>query len=609
MKYIYIKILFSFLLILVLNLVISTGLLINFTKQDFNQNLEEHLLSSAQVLEGLVNANGIGPGDTARLDTTVKRLGEETDLRVTVIDRSGVVLADSASDPAIMENHAHRPEIEAALQGVVGRSTRVSPTLGIRMTYLAIPLWEDNRIEGVVRVAMRQERIGAQVVQMVYVSSILATAAGALIAAIVSVFVARIYSRPIQLIRDAAVKISEGDFKYRLQLNRRDELSHVADALNDMSAKLGETFKMLRREKERNATILDGLNEQVLFIGPGDSIFLANEALCNLLGLQAENIVERDYNEVIPNEDIRTFIADASRSAHPITRDVAIPLAGKEPRYYRLSSSPILSKKGRFRGVVVIFHNVHLIKEMERMRREFLDNASHELKTPISAVLAAAETLLEHEPGDTARRARFYKTIVDNTQRLNNLITDMLDLSEIEQKKASLDFAPHDVSAIVRDVIGEFWPDVGKKNHTLEIKVPGDPVIVQVDRESLAKALGNLVDNAIRYTDPGGRISVRVERVDATAQVRIDIEDNGIGMPQHDLERIFERFYRIDKARSLRTGSTGLGLAIVKHIMETLGGKVAVTSSPGKGSCFSLLLPITHTATDAASSADVVEIS
>jgi len=205
--------------------------------------------------------------------------------------------------------------------------------------------------------------------------------------------------------------------------------------------------------------------------------------------------------------------------------------------------------------MVVVFHDVTLAKEIERLRREFLDHASHELKTPISAVLAAVETLMEREPTDGERREKFYRAIFENTTRLHNLISDMLDLSEIEQKRAALEFAPHSLQRIVRDVIADFWPEVGKKNHTLEIKVPGDDIVIEVDRKSLAKALGNLVDNAIRYTETGGRIAVRVERDERAGMARIDVIDNGIGIASHQLDRVFERFYRVDKARSIRVAA------------------------------------------------------
>ncbi len=594
MKYVYPKILITFLFILAVNVVISTVLLIHFTRKDFEQNLREHLDSSAEAVTELVRAKGLDPERAPELDATVKRLGTAMDLRITVIDPQGRVLADSQHDPIDMENHAARPEVQEALENRVGRETRMSPTLGIPMTYLAVPLRNGDAVDAVVRVALPQERIGRQIVNIVYVSSIVATAVGALIAAIISLFAARMYSRPIQIIRDAALKISGGNFKYRINLRRRDELSHVAEALNDMSSKLGQTFKMLKREKERNIAIISGLNEQVLVLAADDTIYLANEALCRLLRLRQEDIFERDYKEVISAPEVLSFIADASQSPKSETREITLPSGDQGPRTFRLSSSPILSRKGRFRGLVIIFHDVTLIKEIERMRREFLDNASHELKTPISAILAAAETLLEREPADPDRRDKFYRTIQDNTARLHNLINDMLDLSEIEQKKATLDFEPVNINPIVRDVIAEFWPAIGKKNHTLEVKAPGEDVIVEVDRRSLAKVLGNLVDNAIRYTEPGGRIAVRVVPLADSGDVRIDVEDSGIGIPAHELDRVFERFYRVDKARSMRSGGTGLGLAIVKHIMEAMGGRVAVQSQPGKGSVFSLFLPTVH---------------
>lgn len=593
MRFVYTKILTAILAILLLNLLAAVLLIAGFTRRDFDAYMRERLHAEAVIARELISLGeeALAPGE--KWETLIQRIGQTTGLRFTVIRDDGVVIADSSFDARRMENHGARPEVLAALQGKTGVDVRVSPTLGIPMTYLAIPLDTPERRMGVIRVAMPRAKIRTTIYNTLYKSVVLGAGIAAVLAAVLSLVVARRYSQPIRQIKDAGIRISEGDFRHRLHLRRKDELSQLADVLNQISETLGASFESLHEEKERLSAILSGMSEQLMVIGGDEIVTLANESLCRLLKAHPDMIAGRNYREALPYSELIQFIHEALQSQKPHYGDLSLAIENARTRHYHLSASPLRSPRGDFRGTVVIFHDVTPIRELESMRREFVDNASHELKTPLSAILGVVETLQEREPADAGVRGRFYHTLMDNTRRLTALINDLLDLSEIEHKKAALEIAPHSMTDIIQDVVAELFPALERKKHGIEVDIPEQLPRIPVDRKALFKAIENVVDNAIKYTEEGGRISVRA-RVEPP-WLRIDIADTGIGIPPEDIHRIFERFYRVDKARSIRSGGTGLGLSIVKHTLESLDGKITLTSAPGKGSVFSLFLPLERT--------------
>jgi len=590
MKNIYNKILLNILFILLINFLVATSLVVSFTRRDFDANLKQQLYNNAMIARELVLEIGLDSDHARQMDRILKNLGKELGIRVTVIQTDGIVHADSFYDPEDMENHLYRIEVQAALMGQTGMDTRISPTLGIPMTYLAIPLLEKGEIRAIVRNSLPQETIQRKIHQTIYKSIFLGTLVGILTALLVTFFVARSFSNPIRLIKEAAVNISNGDFNYRLKLERKDELYDVAESLNEMSYKLNRYFDSINQEKERIKAILKGMNEALLLVDSEERIQLANDAFCKLLTLQQTEILEKKYWETILDQEISGFIRDSLDAQTTKFREITLRKNESTARFFHLSASPVLSTKLLFRGIVVIFHDITTIKEMEKMRREFVDNASHELKTPISSILAVSETLLDREPHDAQTRQNFYQTIHENISRLNRLITDLLSLSEIEQKKTSLELKPHSLCGMLNELKQVFEPALEKKNQTFECICKENMPPVSVDIKSFLKALGNLLDNAIRYTDKGGKIRVIVEK--ANHDILIKVEDNGIGIPPEDISRIFERFYRVDKARSIKLGGTGLGLSIARHIIEAHGGRITVSSTPGKGSVFTITLPI-----------------
>lgn len=589
-RLIYLKILVHLLLIVVVNFIIATVLITHFSKKDFHEDLRQHLYAEAMLVSEMIQIHGISPEKAEQMNQIVNKIGKDLDTRITIIMPDGEVYAESQYEPEIMENHLGRVEVQSALNKGVGTDSRISPTLGVPMTYLAVPVFENGEVKAIVRTAMSEERVREKIKRTVYRSVIIGALIGGLIAALISLFVARAWSRPIQLIRKAATNISRGDFGFRLNLQRNDELRVVADSINEMSEKLQDYFDSITEERERIRAILEGMKEELVLVRDDETIGLANGAFCTFFNTKREEIIGKKYWEVVLERDISEFISDALGTRKRWFKDLTYRTNGKGIKHYRLSASPVISETGGFRGIVVIFHDVTAIKEMEKMRREFVDNASHELKTPISATMAITETLMENEPEEFKIRHQFYERMHNNAVRLNNLINDLLSLSEIEQRKRSLELKPCSITGFLKNLVEDYSTAINSKKHEIVWEMEEEIPPVMANPKALSRAFGNIMGNAIQYTEEGGRIVIRCNKEEEG--VRVEIEDNGIGIPHADIPRIFERFYRVDKARSVKQGGTGLGLSIAKHIIEAHGGRIEVKSAVKKGTTFIVYLPV-----------------
>lgn len=590
---VYTRILLSMLAVLIASLAVSAGYALMFSLRGFHEQLRDRLVTHARLTAEIVHTHGIEPDRRADLAERIRRTGNDLGLRITVILPDGVVIADSLADPAKMENHGQRSEVVGALRDGLGEGERTSATVGYTMSYVAVALKEQGRPVAVVRVALAQEAIGQATRRTVTQNLAVGFALGAILAALGAVLVARHFSQPIQQFKAHLTAIALGDFKQRIALSRPDEHAEVAEYLNQVSEKLDKTFKSLKHGKQRLAAILSEMNEQLFLVTAEGEIFLANKAFCALTGSDEESLRHRPYTELPLPREILEFVARSLESHSAEYCDVTLRSGAGDSgplRHFRLSSSPVLSRtKGRFRGVVFVFHDMTLVREMENMRREFVANASHELKTPLSAIMAVTETLAEREPADSETRQRFYATIEQNAARLSQLIHGLLDLSEIEHRRATLHFEPCHPGDLVLEVVDELMPAAAAKHHAIDLDIADDVPEVITDRKAFQKIARNLVDNAIKYTDPHGAITVRVATDDE--HVLLEVKDNGVGIAAEDVQRVFERFYRVDKARTVKSGGTGLGLAIVKHTVEAMGGTVAVRSAPGQGSTFTIRLP------------------
>ncbi len=391
--------------------------------------------------------------------------------------------------------------------------------------------------------------------------------------------------RPIREMRRMASAIAAGDLSYRLPLRFGDELGEIAAALQRMSEQLRERAELATREKEQLQAVLNGMVEGVLVVDSDQRILLGNQQLRDFFGVASE-LRDRTALEAIRHAELAAVLKEAENAEAPVSR--AIEVAHPAHRTLRVHAVRLPPAGDARAGTVAVLHDVTELMQLEKMRREFVANASHELRTPLAAIRGFAETLLGSSALSDADRRAYLEVIDRHARRLSTLVGDLLELSKIESRETNVERAAIDLTKLAETLLHDLRPRLAEKQLTASLRSER-PGIAWADAQSCEQILSNLLDNAIKYTEPGGSIALRIGGDDRS--VRVDVADTGMGIPQRDLGRIFERFYRVDQARSRSQGGTGLGLAIVKHLVQGLGGEIEVESQLGRGSTFSFSLP------------------
>lgn len=519
------------------------------------------------------------------LDRIADRTGAITRTRVTLIAPDGSIVADSdipAERLPAVESHATRPEIVTALGGKTGSSKRTSNTVGRSLLYVAVPVHGGR--DGVVRIAMDLSAVDAAAAKLR--EKLLGAAAIGLVAALaLSYVLAWVTLRPVREIHRLAAAIAGGDLETRLPLRFSGELGEIARAIGQLAEQLRGRLAETTAEKERLQAVFEGMAEGVLVVDPGGSISLANDRAREFFDI-SDRVVGKSVLEAVRHGRLAELLARVHEDRQPIEGviDVLQPVA----RTLLVHAVPFPSGTGAT-GTVAVFHDVTELTRLEEMRREFVANASHELRTPLAAIRGFSETLL-HTDVDEADRRRYLEIIDRHSRRLGHLVDDLLELSRIESSKIRFDPVTVDIQRLTEQLVHDTQARAKEKNLTLRCNVDG-PTDAWADPAAVEQILTNLLDNAIKYTDAGGSVELSIEGADDWLRVRI--RDTGIGIPKAALTRIFERFYRVDKARSRELGGTGLGLAIVKHLIQAMGGEIQVNSEAGKGSEFVFTLPRT----------------
>lgn len=391
--------------------------------------------------------------------------------------------------------------------------------------------------------------------------------------------------RPIREMQRMASAIAAGDLSYRLPLRFGDELGEIAAVLQRMSEQLRERAELATREKEQLQAVLNGMVEGVLVVDPDQRILLGNQQLRDFFGMASE-LRGRTALEAIRHAELAAVLKAAENADEPVSR--AIEVAHPSHRTLRVHAVRLPPAGGARAGTVAVLHDVTELMQLEKMRREFVANASHELRTPLAAIRGFAETLLGSSALSDADRRAYLEVIDRHARRLSALVGDLLELSKIESRETNLERAAIDINKLAETLLHDLRPRLAEKQLTATLSSERSG-IAWADAQSCEQILSNLLDNAIKYTEPGGSIALRIGGDDRS--VRVEVADTGMGIPQRDLGRIFERFYRVDQARSRSQGGTGLGLAIVKHLVQGLGGEIEVKSQLGRGSTFSFSLP------------------
>jgi two-component system phosphate regulon sensor histidine kinase PhoR len=549
--------------------------LTRYTARRHIQEVERRLIGEARILSGELHRI-----PASSVETWAKEAGKRAQARVTLIDARGLVLADSHHDPESMENHADRPEVKQALEGAIGRSVRRSATLERDLSYVAVPVQYDG--PAVLRLALPLEEVDsaiAEVRRRILGASLVTAVAALLIAYLFS----RSFTRRIGRLKLLAESLLDQRASDRALPRASDEFDMLERSLTTMASEIRNLVERLRLESAQREAILASMNEGVLAVNDELEVIFCNQSFARAAGARYPLAARVSLLEVVRDPELRGMLAGVLANREP--RKQRMQLRAGERRSFEVQAAPL--DTGSRCGVLAVLHDITDLERLERVRKDFVANVSHELRTPLTTIRGYAETLLDGALEDRQNNRRFVAVIRAHAIRLNNIASDLLVISELDAGKPAA--APEPLS--VRDALEAAMlcveAEAGLRG--VELRANIDDFKVMGQKIRLEQAFVNLLDNAVKFNRPGGQVTVQAEKADGKG--RVVISDTGIGIPSAEAPRIFERFYRVDKARSREVGGTGLGLSIVKHVIENMGGTVAVESQLGKGSSFIVVLP------------------
>lgn len=533
------------------------------------------------------------------LQETARDLGNRASARVTLVAADGTVLADSTArdaDVPAIENEKSRPEIQQALSTGHGEDIRPSHITGERTMYRAVLLRQPQSAAPIaVRVGLPMviaDRETSELKQRLF----LALGVAFLVALMLSVWLAHSITRPLSDIASAARQLSSGHQTIPIRTSAQDEVGILATTLNDMASQLHAKIDELSEDRAQLLAVLTSMVEGVMVLDYRGRVLQINPALERMFGISRVEARGRPCAELFRHQQLNDLVTTILRSPAPYEDEIVLPLTG---RCLQIEASPAGGERESEACIVLVFHDITELRRLEKIRKDFVANVSHELRTPLTSIKGYVEALLDGAKDDPVASAKFLEIILKQSDRLNLIIEDLLELSKIESGRVSLKEEPLELRSVVDRTLSMIKPIADKKRHRLVTSIDPSLPSVAGDEGRLVQVLTNLLDNAIKYTPEGGTITVgatlapSIGNAEPPARaIELNVTDTGIGIPEEDRPRVFERFYRVDKARSRELGGTGLGLAIVKHIVEGHGGQVWVEANHPQGSRFVVRLPV-----------------
>ena len=570
----------SFILIILVSMGVLGVYLANSFRNSHLDSLRTQLENEARIIVEASLPIITQPENQRELDILAKNLGGQIDARITIIALDGTVLGDSEQDPAIMDNHASRPEVQAALTSGLGESTRYSITLGQKMMYIAVPVTSQGEVLGVSRVSLSVSTVESLVNRTVVVI-IIAMLVAAAVVIVAGWLVTRTVTRPIRRVTRAAGKIAGGELGQKIKIESRDEAGELARAFNRMSSKVKELIGAISTDRIRLESILDNRADGVVMTDIEGRVMIANRAAANILQFKdiagkslMREVREHEINDVFKactesgKEQTVQFETVASKKYLSV---IVVPLADVQPE-----------------GVLLLLQDLTELKGLQTTRRELIGNISHEFRTPLAGIKAMVETLHDGAIDDKKVAADFLSRIDDEVDRLTQMVSELTELSRIETGKAELELEKAGLNRLADEVVVQISPLTKRKKLNIIKELAADLPDVYADRARIRQVIVNLLHNAIKFTPAAGEI--KITTTSTKDSVNMDISDSGNGIAAEDLPRIFQRFYKADRARAGE--GTGLGLAIVKHIIESHNGTIRAESTEGQGSTFSFSLPL-----------------
>jgi two-component system, OmpR family, phosphate regulon sensor histidine kinase PhoR len=580
MRSLYWKITLPFILLVIVSMSALGLYLVNNQRHTQIENIRSSLTDEAKLVADAAIPDFLSAKQDTELDSLAKKIGADIQARVTLIATDGRVLGDSLENPAQMENHASRPEVSAALKSGYGVSDRFSTTAGESMLYVAVAVNNSGQTLGVSRVALPLTTVNQSVnsaIRHTLLGVILAT----LLVILAASFITRMITRSTRQVTRAAVRIAAGHYDHSIAVQSDDELGKLGHAFNKMSLTVKESMQKISDEKNKLSSILYTLNDGVIMTDTRGNILLANPAAENLFEFKEASALGKPLIEAVFNHEVENLLKQCLATLAKQVNQVDT----SSGRFLRVYAVPL--KTEQLAGAVILLQDLTELRNLQTMRRQFVGNVSHDLKTPLAGIKIIIDTLQDGAINDPAAATDFLNRAAFEVDSMTQLVNELIELTRIETGAAQLNIEDLDLNKLVRETAIRLAPQSERKQLLVNMYLAQELPLVKADRERLQQVIGNILYNAIKFTPTGGQIDITSSVSDHS--VLVQVKDNGIGISREDLVHIFERFFKADKSRS-HEGS-GLGLAIAKHIIQAHNGKIWVESQEGRGSTFSFSLP------------------
>jgi two-component system phosphate regulon sensor histidine kinase PhoR len=572
------KIFFSYLVIVCLSFFVLDLLIKDEIKKVLTNKIEGELLTYAELID---------LSSMQEMTDRFKQIARISGSRVTLVDAQGKVFADSEAEIAGLENHLNRPEIQEARLRGMGKSIRFSQSLGMDMLYIAVPIKDGAMIKGYVRLA-RSLREVQNLIEKVYQSIFLALITVAVLSLIIALFISHRLAAPIRAMERFTERLRHGSPQGAILLNTSDETKKLADNINYLVDELNNKIRLANEENNKLVTAFASMTEGALILDAGDRIEAVNRTLNNMLAARHDDVTGKTLMEAFRSVELQQAFLKFKETGQHLYQEVT--LGDPEPVILCVSISGIKGNEGNEKTMVV-FHDVTRLRKLEKTRVDFVANVTHEIRTPLTAIIGYLETIQAGAFNNINDTKRFVDIVLKQAQRLNRLVEDLMTISKIELGEIKFHFEEVVLNDALAGVLPLVEPKAKLKNISLNNLVSAELAPVQADRDRLSQIFVNILDNAVKFTPENGAIDISAKEDEGFAIVKVI--DSGIGIPRDEIERLGERFYRVDKTRSRELGGTGLGLSIVKHLMMAHGGKMEIESRFGYGTTVSLFFPLT----------------
>jgi two-component system phosphate regulon sensor histidine kinase PhoR len=575
-KNLFLKIFFSYLVIISISFFVLDLLIKDEIKKVLTSKIEAEL----KAYVGLIDLRP--PEEVFNQLTNISLVSNS---RVTLLDNSGKVTADSEKDSKDLDNHLHRPEIQESRLKGYGKSVRFSNTLNVDMLYVAAPIKKNNEITGYIRLARPLHDVN-NFIEKVYKSIFVTIIILALISLITALFISYRLAAPIRLMEKVTRKLREGLPTSSIILRTSDETKKLADNINYLVDELKNQIRLANEEKSKLMTAITSINEGVLILNGEEKIEFVSPTMANILSPEYDNIYGKTLLEALRNLELQDLYNEFKQNKKTATGEIT--LGGTDSIVMKVSISSFHGSDALDKAMVV-FHDITRLKKLEMIRTDFIANVTHEIRTPLTAIIGYLETIKSGNAKKPEDINKFVSIMFNQAERLNRLVEDLMTISKIELGEINFKYEDIDLAEVIGGIIPLFETKAAAKNITIINDLSQSTIAISGDKDRLMQIFVNLLDNAVKFNQDNGTITINA--TEDKDDVIINIIDTGAGIPKEEIQRLGERFYRVDKTRSRDLGGTGLGLSIVKHLMIAHGGRMEIKSDIGKGTIVSLFFP------------------